>query len=70
MNKSLAEISCEINSRIHEEMSKMEQVIAILSNFVGFLVLLVILDAIWYWWSYIHKVRESTNWGGRGEGHA
>ena len=65
MNKSLAEISCEINSRIHEEMSKMEQVIAILSNFVGFLVLLVILDSIWYWWSYIHKVRESTN-GGRG----
>ena len=56
MNKTLSEITCNINKEIHTQMGKVEQGLSILSSFVSFLILLLILEAIWYWWSYIHKV--------------
>ena len=55
-NRSLANITCEINNKIHTEMGKLERSFTVVSNLVGFLILLLILEAIWYWWSYIHKV--------------
>ena len=55
-NKSLANITCQINNKIHNEMTKIETGFTFVSNLVGFLILLLILEAIWYWWSYIHKV--------------
>ena len=60
MNKSLAEITCNINEEIHMKMGRVEQGLAIVSNFVSFLVLLLIVEAIWYWWCYIHKVIVSS----------
>ena len=56
LNKSLANITCEINNKIHMEMGKLEKGLTVVSNLVGFLILLLILEAIWYWWSFIHKV--------------
>ena len=55
---SYANITCDINNKIHEKMGQIERSFTLVSNLVGFLILLLILEAIWYWWSFIHKVRK------------